>query len=66
MRVVSRRALETSLSGVYADCEEGGEGGDGGCLGGACVTRDDGADVDFFTLPVAVEGVDHSGVFFTN
>jgi hypothetical protein len=50
MRVVSRRALDMSLSVVGAECEEGGEANDGGCVGGAGAARDHGEDVYISTL----------------
>jgi hypothetical protein len=39
---------------------------DGGCVRGACATREDGEDVDLGSLPLAAEGVSNKSVFFTD
>jgi hypothetical protein len=68
MRVVLRRVLEMQLSRgpVCAECEEGGEASDGGCLGGAGAAHDDGTDVNFSTSSLTSESVGQWGVFLCN
>jgi hypothetical protein len=44
--VASRRVLKmSSFVKVGAQCEEGGEASDGGCVGGAGATHDNGGDI---------------------
>jgi hypothetical protein len=49
------------ISGVGAECEEGGEASGGGCVWGACATHDDGADADVITWPVSAESAGQGG-----
>jgi hypothetical protein len=49
-----------------AECEEGYEAVDSGCMRGACAVHDDGDDVDFGTWQLSSEGVCELGVFITN
>jgi hypothetical protein len=48
---------------VCAECEEGCEASDCGCMGGACATRDFTDDVYFGIGPLVAEGVGERGVF---
>jgi hypothetical protein len=63
MHVVSRRVFEMSLSEGCAECEEGGEASDGGCVGRAGAARDDGENANVITRPVTSESVGQRGVF---
>jgi hypothetical protein len=49
-----------------AECEEGGEASDGGCVGLAGATRDDGEGVILSATPLVAESVGHRGVFVTD
>jgi hypothetical protein len=54
------------VRGVDAECEEGGEGSDGGCVGGAGAAHNDGKDVNSSTWPVTAESVVERGVFVSD
>jgi hypothetical protein len=45
------------------ECEQRGEASDGGRVGGAGATHDDGEDVNFSARQVAAESVGHRGMF---
>jgi hypothetical protein len=61
--VASRRVLKmSSIVKVGAQCEEGGEASDGGCVGGAGATHDNGGNIYVITWSVSAESVGQRGV----
>jgi hypothetical protein len=54
------------IGGVGAECEEGREASDGGCVGGAGTAHDDGENVNAITWPLTTESVGQRGVFVSD
>jgi hypothetical protein len=49
---------------VSKEGEKGGEVGNGGCVGCARTTHDDGKNVDFSNRPVLADGIGEGGILF--